>query len=327
MKLASIQAVREIRPVHGADRIVLASVLGYQTIVRKNEFQPGDLCVWHEPDTVAGERPEYEFLRRDNFRLKVKKIRGEVSQGLALPLTIIGGLNGFKLGDDVTDLVGIRKYEKPPPRTKESSLPFPDWLVKTDEPNLRSYPEAVAEFMGRPCVITQKVDGASATFYRRAGAFGVCSRNIEVPQDDSPFWQVTRQFRLAEALASLSGDFAIQGEIYGKDIQGNHLGIECISFMAFSLLDIGTRRYLGHRELALFCQSTGVPMVKQVWTGHCQFELNSFVELANQQEYTRGSPAEGIVIRPVEETESKFLPGGRLSGKIMNEKYALTHGE
>ena len=59
MKLASIQTINDIRPIPGADRIEAATVLGYQTVIKKGEFRPGDLCVWHEPDTVVAERPEY----------------------------------------------------------------------------------------------------------------------------------------------------------------------------------------------------------------------------------------------------------------------------
>src|SRR4051812_36207204 len=79
MKLASIQTIFEIRFIDGADRIEAATVLGYQTVIKKGEFRVGDLCVWHEPDTVAAERPEYEFLRKQGFRLKVSRFKGQVS--------------------------------------------------------------------------------------------------------------------------------------------------------------------------------------------------------------------------------------------------------
>lgn len=72
-KLASIQIVSDLRPIPGADRIEAATVLGYQTVVKKGEFRPGELCVWHEPDTIVADRPEYEFLRKQNFRLKVSR--------------------------------------------------------------------------------------------------------------------------------------------------------------------------------------------------------------------------------------------------------------
>lgn len=114
MKLASIQIITDIRPIEGADRIEAATVLGYQTVIKKGEFNVGDRCVWHEPDTVSAEKPEYEFLRKQGFRLKVSRFKGQVSQGLALPLAILPEAD-YHIGDDVTEVTGLRKYEKPVP--------------------------------------------------------------------------------------------------------------------------------------------------------------------------------------------------------------------
>src|SRR5438445_11897062 len=152
MKLASIQVIADIRPIEGADRIEAASVLGYRTVIKKGEFRAGDLCVWHEPDTVTADRPEYEFLRSHGFRLKVSRFRGQVSQGLALPLAVLPAAN-YAVGDDVTELVGIRRYEKPlsSHQADVAKGGFPSWLPKTDEPNLRSFPAALDEFTGREC--------------------------------------------------------------------------------------------------------------------------------------------------------------------------------
>ena len=328
MKLASIQIITDIRSIPGADRIEAATVLGYQTVIKKGEFRTGDLCVWHEPDTVVAERAEYEFLRKQNFRLKVSRFKGQ-SQGLALPLNVLPAAN-YAPGDDVTALIGIRKYEKPVPANLAGIVkgPFPSWLSKTDEPNLRSFPEALEEFVGRRCVVTQKVDGTSGTFYLRDGKFGVCSRNLELLEDaTSAFWRVARECRLREALATLDGDFAVQGEVHGEGIQSNHAGLRGVGFAAFNLFDIAAHVYLGHTALADFCRANGLPSVPVVWEGEFRFTLEELVALANAQDHTPGLPAEGIVIRPVEEARSLRLPSGRLSAKVISERYALKHGE
>ena len=329
MKLASIQIITEVRPIEGADRIEAATVLGYQTVIKKGEFRPGNLCVWHEPDTVAAERPEYEILRKQKFRLKVSRFKGQVSQGLALPLTVLPP-GAYAVGDDVTALTGIRKYEKPVPihLSGVAKGPFPSWMRKTDEPNLRSFPEALAEFAGRHCVITLKVDGTSGTFYLRGGEFGVCSRNLELLEDStSTFWRVAQELHLRDALTTLGDGFAVQGEVHGAGIQGNHLGIQGLSFAAFNLFDINAHAYLGYRALAEFCRNTGLPIVRELWQGEFHFTLPELVEMANAQDYSPGHPAEGIVIRPVEEARSLILDSGRLSAKIVSERYALKHGE
>jgi len=132
---------------------------------------------------------------------------------------------------------------------------------------------------------------------------------------------------LREALASLEGDFAVQGELHGEGIQGNHLRVPGVSFAAFNIFDIAAHCYLGHAELARFCQATGVPMVQAVWEGEFQFTLDQLIALSNEQDYAPGVPAEGIVIRPVEEARSLILDSGRLSAKVVSERYALKHGE
>jgi RNA ligase (TIGR02306 family) len=329
MKLASIQVITDIRPIEGADRIEAATVLGYQTVIKKGEFRPGDRCVWHEPDTVAAEKPEYEFLRKQGFRLKVSRFRGQVSQGLALPLAVLPSAS-YAVGDDVTELTGIRKYEKPlsPNLVGVAKGAFPSWMPKTDEPNLRSFPTALDEFIGRESVITQKVDGTSGTFYLRGGEFGVCTRNLELLDDPaSMFWRVAREHRLREALATLGGDFALQGEVHGEGIQGNHLGANGVCFAAFNLFNIGKHAYVDHKTLEEFCRVTDLPMVRSIWRGEFRFTLPQLVALASAQDYTPGQPAEGIVIRPVEETRSRILESGRLSAKVISERYALKHGE
>ena len=329
MKLASIQTISEIRPIDGADRIEAGTVLGYQTVIKKGEFRPGDRCVWHEPDTVVAEKPEYEFLRKQGFRLKVSRFKGQVSQGLALPLTVLPAAD-FAVGQDVTEQTGIRKYEKPlsPNLVGVAKRAFPSWMPKTDEPNLRSFPAALDEFIGRECVITQKVDGTSGTFYLRGGEFGVCTRNLELLDDPaSMFWRVAREHRLSEALATLGSDFALQGEVHGEGIQGNHLGVKGVSFAAFNLFDITNHVYANHVVLEEFCQTTGLPMVRTVWRGEFRFSLPELVQLASAQDYAPGQPAEGIVTRPVVEARSRILESGRLSAKVISERYALKHGE
>jgi RNA ligase (TIGR02306 family) len=200
-------------------------------------------------------------------------------------------------------------------------------MPKTDEPNLRSFPAALDEFIGRECVITQKVDGTSGTFYLRGGEFGVCTRNLELVDDPaSMFWRVAREHKLFEALVTL-GDYALQGEVHGEGIQGNHLGIKGVRLAAFNLFDIMNHAYANHHALEEFCQTAGLPMVRTVWRGEFRFTLTELVQLASSQDYAPGQPAEGIVIRPVVEERSRILESGRLSAKVISERYALKYGE
>ena len=100
-----------------------------------------------------------------------------------------------------------------------------------------------------------------------------------------------------------------------------------MSFAAFNLFNIATHEYANHSALAEFCKANSLQMVHEVWRGEFRFTLPELVELSSIQDYAPGRPAEGIVIRPVEEARSRILESGRLSAKVISERYALKHGE
>jgi len=103
---------------------------------------------------------------------------------------------------DVTERVKIIHYTKPTVgfSKNDNLLPWPTMLRKTDQPNLRSAPPALAELhAAEECVITLKMDGTSTTFYQRHGKFGICSRNYELQRDDtkaeSVYFTINRKVR------------------------------------------------------------------------------------------------------------------------------------
>ena len=127
-KLASIQEIRAIEPIPGKDRIELAHVQGWTVVVQKGEYKPGDLTVYVEIDSVLPERPEFEFLRSKNFRIKTMKINGQTpegvkipvfSQGICFPVSILPGnvmdpclSKELLIDTDVTEYLGIKKYDE-----------------------------------------------------------------------------------------------------------------------------------------------------------------------------------------------------------------------
>lgn len=259
-KLASVQKIETISPIEGKDRIVLATVEGWQVIVRKDEYQPGDLTVFVEPDAVLPERPEFEFLRPKKFRIKTMRMGGVLSQGICFPLDILPvKKHEYRVGEDVTELLGVRKWEpdEDEPETKRAKHNplrgflfrhratrwlanllfrptkrekggFPDFVAKTDEVRIQNVPHLLQNktihYVGR-----EKIDGQSGTFFlRRVGRrfdFGVCSRNRRlVMPDNSAFWAVANKYHLSKVLEALIGDsewVCIQGECIGSKVQGN----------------------------------------------------------------------------------------------------------
>lgn len=197
--LATIRTIADIQPIEGKDRIVLAIVDGWQVIVRKDEYTIGDQTVFIEPDAILPEREEFEFLRPKKFRIKTMKMGGVLSQGICFPLSVLPGEPGsYHTGDDVTEVLGVRKYEpyeeEPVPvaprkrlnpvldmmlripvlrplarrlaKSKKVKMGWPEFIAKTDETRIQNVP-FVLKRKDLLWEVHEKVDGQSGTFFLR----------------------------------------------------------------------------------------------------------------------------------------------------------------
>src|SRR5947208_12355947 len=123
-RLVSIQTIDAIAPIAGADKIDQARVMGWTVVIKKGEFAPGDPCVFFEIDSVLPDGPAWsEFMRVRGFRVRTLKLRGVLSQGLALPTSIIGGEAPRDV--DLRERLGVTKYEPVLPDAREVAGPFP----------------------------------------------------------------------------------------------------------------------------------------------------------------------------------------------------------
>lgn len=338
--LASIQRIISLTPIPNADSIESAQVLGWTTVVRKGEFKTGDLCIWHAPDTVLDtSRAQYSTFEKAGGRLKVARIRGAISQGLALPLSSFTIDGEITEGRDLTQLVGIKKYEKPVawnPIRPGDLLPWPSFLRKTDEPNLRNYPKALSDFEGKETYATLKYDGTSITIYKHQGVVGVCQRNYELSKSETPYWEMVKKYRIEERLAD-HDQIAIQAELCGAKIGGDRLKLgNNLSIFIFQVWDIKKGSFLDLDAAQSLIQTlnsvTEGPTLEWsqiLWRGQLDSNkqnLNFWMNFADKLDYPKGGPAEGLVLRTVKEEFSPILEN-RLSAKVISERYCLKHGE
>lgn len=132
--LAHVEKIEWIRPIEGADNIELIGVLGWVCIVKKGEFNVGDMAVYIEIDSKCPETDErFAFLSNKKFKVKTMRL-GKfkvISQGLALPLSLFPELQDRNIGDDVTEALKItyaseedaaRKTNKVDPNAKYKSM-------------------------------------------------------------------------------------------------------------------------------------------------------------------------------------------------------------
>lgn len=341
-KLASIQKILDLQAIENADAIEKATVLGWNLVVKKNEFKIGDKVIYCEIDSVLPERPEFEFLKARSYRIKTAKLRGQISQGICFPLELLNNyltkeqILALEEGFDVTEILGVKKFEMFIPADMQSKVKgdFPAFISKTDETRLQSIPKILEDYQGIKCFITEKVDGSSMTVYFKDGEFGVCSRNLDLFEDNTGmFWKVARNLNLEEKLKIFAEkndlkNIALQGELIGPAVQGNKYGLENLSFMVFNIFDIDKFSYLSFKDFNNLLEKielSTVPVVDTDFT--LNHSVDDLVELSKGYSLlNKKVKREGIVIRPLEEINN-VEEIGRLSFKVINPDFLLKYNE
>lgn len=355
MYLASVQIITDIQPIPDADNIVVASILGWQVVVKKNEFNVGDKVCYIQIDTVVPELPEYEFLRERKFRVRTIKLRKQISQGLIVPLP-----NGkWKEGDNLTDVIGVKKYEKPdnnperyekprvpkkwyqrwvyllkynflykvfPKLQKLSRSPFPKNLVSiTDEERIQNIPQVLSQYAGKLFVVSYKLDGSSITIIHSKvfgkSKFRICSRRFELHDKKNDWYKVFTETNFKDEIVKLvkyykTDDIIVQGEAIGK-FNGNHHNLQKEQIRLFNIYVDGKR--LNQREFIKTCLVNNIPhcpMYKEIVLNHTLPEILKLSEIKDV--LNPSVDAEGLVWRCVEDN---------MSFKVINNKYLLKNNE
>ncbi len=253
-KMATIRRIDDINPIEGADAIEVATVGGWKVVIKKGEFAVGDLAVYCEIDSwipieVApflqkGDRA-YEFEGVTGNRLRTVRLRGQISQGLLLPMTVTPG---SEVGADVSDILNIKKYEAPVPAQLAGDVngTFPGFIPKTDQERIQNLGTELAEWKTKNLTweVTEKLDGSSMTVFFRDGEFGVCSRNYDLKRSESnSLWKTALSENMEVKMRALGKNIAIQGELIGEGIQGNPYKIRGQQFYVYDVYDIDAGRY------------------------------------------------------------------------------------
>lgn len=325
MIIATIGKIVSLLSIPDADRIEAAVVIcgkagRWSGVIVKGIFQEGDLAeVYLQDCIVPAADPRFEFMSKHRFIVKMARFRGTPSECLILPIS--ESTRGItEIGADIASLMGCVKYEKPLPANMAGDAlgNFPGFILKTDELNFQTARHLVDALVGKPYYITEKADGSSATCYKYEGHFGCCSRNLELKDTpNNTIWQIARKYDLANLL---SEGFAIQFECVGPGIQSNPMGLKQVEPRLFNLYSIQARRYLCEIDLRMQAQALNMPLVGFVQSGD-SFPAYTDDELRKLAEglYPNGKQREGIVIRPLTETQ---VMGERLSFKVINLLYS-----
>lgn len=326
-RLVSVQIIDRLEDIANSDSLQVASVLGWKVVVRIGQFAQGDKVVYLEIDSFLPELPEYEFLRKSSyckladkagFRLKTIKLRGQVSQGLLLPLTD----SALPVGCDMTELLGITKWEPQQTFATGSGCQFPSFVPKTSEERVQN-----ADFsqinMSLPWSVTEKLDGTSATFYVQGGEFGVCSRNLDLDESNGGLlWQLAYELDLRTKMLATGQDFAVQGEVIGPKIQGNKYSLTKPELYVFTVYDIAKRARFGAYALKLLCDKLGLKAVPEIAMeqylpmGKTNAEIaEALLASADGVSKLHKTAREGLVFRQIHDQSVSF--------KVISNKWLL----
>ncbi len=345
-KLASIQRIWKIEPIEGADRIELANVLGWQSVVNRGQFRPMDLAAYFEIDSFLPIRPVFEFMRRssyrktdimgEGFRLRTMRFRGQVSQGLLLPISQFPELpTNVELGTDVTEILGVRKWEIEEKATTGGTVigTLPPDVPHTDETRVQAEPDLIGDFAGLEYYITTKMDGSSHSVSLDEDGFHVTGHNYEYKDDGkSALYELVKREDIEKKVRKYYEKnelhlLTIQGELCAPGIQQNRLKLIRPEWYVFTIRLDGKR--VGLRKMQEVCENLSLQMVP---VEEVEMDLPSkypTVEALLQRadgEYPKGGKKEGIVIRPTEPVFCERI-GALLSMKVVSNKFLLKIAE
>lgn len=360
-KLATIDTILDLQPIEGADRIEVAKIRGWNVVVKKGEFSIGDKCVYFEVDSVLPADDErYNFLknafnsRLNGYRIKTVRMRGQISQGLALPITEFPELEyrvkegTLNVGDDVTELLNVRIYTEPISNVMgaKSKSTFPSELIqKTDAERYQNidfnnwYQNVInADSHGHTLtfISTEKLDGTSfVVFQDPDGNVRMCSRNRELQIEDgeSVYHYIFNKYKFREIFEDQNYvfPFAIYGEIIGPSIQKNVYGLSDYEFHVFNMFDIENQVYFSWRSVEDIADMYGLNTVKQYLPPMTALQIyDSFHgktdnEIQNKmfRGFERKNPVEGWVFRPLFAFTREYRD--KLMFKVINNDYLLKH--
>jgi len=272
-ELVTIRKIADLVPIEGADAIELAKIDGWQCVVKIGEFKVGDPCLYFEIDSFIPLLPQLDYLKsrmfkrmgeQEGMRVKTVKLRGQLSQGLALPVSMFVDhfldskfnegqelCEFFYFGADLTDFLGVQKYEAPIPTELSGNVKgnFPTFIPKTDQDRCQNIAYKIFEENKDAFYeVSMKMDGTSFTAYQRDDIDGVCGRNWELTIDEhnvgNTLIRMYQDSGLQAVLCKLRLNLAVQGELMGPGIQKNREQFKAHKLFIFDMFDIDKQEYL-----------------------------------------------------------------------------------
>lgn len=335
--LATVQRIKEIHPIENSDNLSRAVVLGWNVVVRRGDYEPGDKVVYFEIDSFLPVRECFEFLRARSYRnnehmgegflVKTMRLRGVVSQGLVFSLDALGLSEDLPVGKDLTSDLGVRLWDVPQPVGESVSVGgFHPVISKTDEIRAQSDESYIRTLTGHPYYVSEKIDGMSVTVVKEGSSIHVYTRNQEIQRSEGNVaWSTLERIGVLKVLEESPTDIGFQGELYGPGIQKNRLRMKDTDWRFFNIVNPSTGEYYSFKDWDSILETVDpgrvLRHVKILETGEeFRYSLQDLKDMT-VGDYDGAGQREGIVIRP--QSEMLTPQGRRLSFKVINESYLL----
>lgn len=369
-----------IAPHPNADRLELAGVGDYRSVVMKGSHRTGDLGAYIPeaavlpPAVIARLGLEGKLAGSDKNRVKAVRLRQELSQGVVFPLErtedgwalrdpVTNALWPVNEGDDVTERLGIVKYEPAIPAHMAGQVYHlgADLTVSFDIENIKLYPNVFQE--GEPVVLTEKLHGTFVMFgylppahverfgghpdnaraegvagegfvsSKGQGAKGLAFKHNEQNAGNvyvRAFKELGILARMARVFAHEDRPVLMLGEIVGAGVQDLDYGQKgnAIAFRSFDVLH-GVRG--DHRALnddALDAILVRMDLARVPVLDRAPFSKTLVARWTSGHETLSGRAThlrEGVVIKPVVERRDPDI--GRVLLKSVSEDYLLRTGQ
>lgn len=312
-KLATIRRIAEIKDIDGADVIEAVRVDGWWVVAKKGEYQVDQLALYLEVDsfvpteiapflTKAGHEPK-EFEGVKGERLRTVKLRGQLSQGLLLPISSLPSVLQIEAeeGSDVTEALGVLKWERPisPQLYGQAKGSFPSFLRKTDQERVQNIGRTLESYINETFEVTIKLDGSSCTIFVKDEEDGVCSRNLELKRDENnAFWRIALDYDIHKKIRAYGKNIAVQGELIAPNIQGNYEKVTKPEFYVFDVFDIDKQEYMLPKERQEFCKLLDIPHVPIIDKSFAMISgVDKLLDIAEGDGMNKGVKREGLVFK------------------------------
>lgn len=338
-----------------ADKLEILKINDWTCVSAVGNFKRGDLCLFFPIDSILTEEIESKIfgvdskIKLNNHRVRTIKLRGAISQGLAVNPELF--LEKFKEGQDVTEKLGIVKYEPPVDiRPANASLcqtrkkqVNPNFKKYTGIENAKNYPKVFED--NEIVSVTEKIHGTNfrcgwvknevntlfkkiLRFFRLLPEYEFVygSHNVQLQNkflaktyyNKNVYAEAVQKYNLKELLPK---GMVIYGEIYGDGIQKGYT-YECKpGERKLVVFDIFLRdQYVSVEEFKSIIYFLKLPTVPELYRG--PFNKDKILELTkgNSVLAPKQKVREGVVVKPLEE-QMCFI--GRKMLKFISDDYLL----